>query len=466
MYAIQTWSTESGQPHQRIEYDGVRGVVWSNKSPTIASFARVHPWVSGWDAETGSALATLKPGDPLPRKLSAMAFTPDDTQIVAADVVGGVHWWNNEVERWSQEATAQEPPVVAALGSVSVYAGRINAVAASGDGRIVVVCDDGTVRLVLPQAKAGKTVGLPGHRLGVLAITRCGSTLYVAAPGGVIHRHDLRTDRKSILGKLARDVDGVSLSADGELLAAVDDAGKASLFSTGAGELVWQAPTESRARSQGERPYLVALSARGQRLAVAGPDDQLQVWDLGRRELMIKKQQNNIFIFTISLSPHGELVAYGGLFENVMVLNVDSGRAVHTIHGGGRNHAVQFSPDGRYLASGHLDGSVRIFELDSSELRVLYGHQHEVQSVTFSADGASIASIDANRAEDSVRFWDTGTGEAYGSFDPELIRLPGVAKCRLVLSESSFLLHDAADPRGEVRIWEWRRRWGFSIASH
>ncbi|MGH2376255.1 MAG: WD40 repeat domain-containing protein [bacterium] len=91
--------------------------------------------------------------------------------------------------------------------------------------------------------------------------------------------------------------------------------------------------------------------------------------------------------------------------------------------------SMAFSPNGRHLAVGLMGdlgpgqlsnpmdvlrtdrpGKVQVWDMPSRQSRwVLTGHTGSVATVTFSPDGRTIAS---SGADDSIRFWDVGTGRS------------------------------------------------------
>jgi len=70
--------------------------------------------------------------------------------------------------------------------------------------------------------------------------------------------------------------------------------------------------------------------------------------------------------------------------------------------------SVSYSPDGARIASGSRDNTVRVWDARSgAELAVLRGHEEMVASVSYSPDGARIAS---GSDDNTVRVWDARSG--------------------------------------------------------
>jgi WD40 repeat protein len=80
-------------------------------------------------------------------------------------------------------------------------------------------------------------------------------------------------------------------------------------------------------------------------------------------------------------------------------------------------HPLAFNRDGRHLATGGSDGAVRVWDVkDGKQLLVLYGHTDSVYSVAFSGDGR-LASAGRDQ---TVRIWDLRT-----AFEAAGLRQPG-----------------------------------------
>jgi len=122
-------------------------------------------------------------------------------------------------------------------------------------------------------------------------------------------------------------------------------------------------------------------------------------------------------------SPDGGRIATAGRDGAVKVWDAHAGKELFTLDGHkGTVHAVAFSHDGKRIASAGDDGAVKVW--DAEARRVVFtldGHAAGAQCVAFSPDGTRIAAgsgmarLDVNvwwLHPAAVKVWDARTGEA------------------------------------------------------
>ena len=113
-------------------------------------------------------------------------------------------------------------------------------------------------------------------------------------------------------------------------------------------------------------------------------------------------------IYEIAYSPDGTRLAVASSI-GIWIYDADTGEELslltgHTLY----VFSVSFSPDGATLASGSGDETVRLWDVATGTLKAtLTGHTWAVSSVSFSPDGATLAS---GSGDETVRLWDVATG--------------------------------------------------------
>ncbi len=151
-------------------------------------------------------------------------------------------------------------------------------------------------------------------------------------------------------------------------------------------------------------------------------------------------------ILSVTLSPHGDLLAAGTMMGEIRLWHTASGRPLQTFQG----HtdwvaSVAFSPDGKLLASGSEDHAVRLWDVSNGQcLKTLYSSANAVLSVAFSPDGKTLVS---GGYDHIVRLWDVSNGQCLKTFQGHANIVWSVA----FTSNGSIIASGSEDQT--VRLW-------------
>ena len=257
-----------------------------------------------------------------------------------------------------------------------------------------------------------------------------------------------RSDDIGILGRYEKQVSMVRISADGRLLAAACDDGKARLWDLDRREALppmetFAAPWSARAPPAVS--HVVAFSPDGRKLAAGGVSKEIRIWDTISHQRLLTLNGHTDTITYLDFSPHGELLASASADGTARVwdLSLEPAREIAIVDRRAKEVlcaafspdgkilvttgeakpvkfyniskpdvpellpkslnlmymlAVAFSPDGTHIAfAGSNDSAIHLYEFPSlRELPPIWGHPGILQGVAFSPDGRRIASASSD----------------------------------------------------------------------
>ncbi|MEU1737609.1 hypothetical protein, partial [Streptosporangium sp. NPDC020145] len=197
--------------------------------------------------------------------------------------------------------------------------------------------------------------------------------------------------------------------------------------------------------------FSVVFSPDGTRLASAGKDRTVRLWDAATgKQIGAPLTGHTDTVRSVVFSPDGTRLASAGVDKTVRLWDAATGKPVGTPLTGHTDAvaSVVFSPDGTRLASAGFDGTVRLWDAATGKQigALPTGRTNAVASVVFSPDGTRLASAGYDK---TVRLWDATTGKPVGT--PLTGHTDTVRS--VVFSPDGTRLASAGDDK-TVRLWD------------
>ncbi|MGB8852319.1 MAG: protein kinase [Pirellulales bacterium] len=234
----------------------------------------------------------------------------------------------------------------------------------------------------------------------------------------------------------------VAWSPDGKWLAAGDAAGQVRLHRPG----VPATPAVVLGSHQGAAIWSLAVSPDGQRLASAGTDGCVRIWNVSTGGCEAELAAHESAVYSVAFAPDGATLASASRDRTARLWDTTTWkeRCVLRDHAG-TVYAARFSADGGRLVTASMDHTARVWNTDTGVCEVtLSGHSSRVFSAAFSADDAAIVTA----SEDgTARIWNANTGE-----ERQRLTHPFRVNAAIFVGPTARVATAAADE--VLRIWE------------
>ena len=201
--------------------------------------------------------------------------------------------------------------------------------------------------------------------------------------------------------------------------------------------------------------YSVSFSPDGSILASGSEDGTVVLWDVatGRERTTL---EHTDWVESVSFSPDGSILASGSGDGTVVLWDVATGRERTTLEHTDEVSSVSFSPDGSTLASGSGDGTVVLWDVATGRERTTLEHTDwvGVRFVLFSPDGSTLVS----ESQDAIKLWDIATGRerttltGHERSSPFLLLSPDGSTLAFASQDNTIKLWDVATGRERTTL--------------
>ncbi|WP_375476965.1 caspase family protein, partial [uncultured Nostoc sp.] len=195
----------------------------------------------------------------------------------------------------------------------------------------------------------------------------------------------------------------------------------------------------------------LTFSPDGQLIATAGRNDTVRLWNL-QGNLVKGWQTDQGFVKSISFSSNGRFLATGGANDTVRLWNLQGNpigqpfrRKLVPQQQKKLVWGVAFSPDDKIIASAGDDGFISLWNLQGQPLKEWKGNQDDISSIKFSPDGQRLAT---GGKDNTVRLWDLQGQQLAQPFQGHQGRIWNVT-----FSHDGQQIASAAGD-GTVRVWD------------
>jgi WD40 repeat protein len=416
---VRLWDSETGEETQTLANGAaVYDLAWHPGGLRLATASWSRD-VRIWDPTTGKELPPLQGSRSTGR---AIAYSPDGKWLATGGSDRTIRIWDSETGKEQR--------------TVGRHTDELASIQFSPDGRkLVSTSVAGTVRL-WDSATGKQLASFPGHKGEVrrAVFSPDGARLATAGFDGTVRVWDTSGGTQALIWKgHTGEVHDVTFLPDGKRLVSGSLDRTAQMWAVEAmGFQVFQSPTKDNQ---------VMLLPDG-RFITSGIDRVL-LWSAIGEQLL---PYPVLLPTRPAVSPDGTRLAGAGPDNTIVIWDVTTARELAVLRGHtGQVSSVAFSPDRKRLVSGSADGSVRLWDVVAMrEERTLCQLPHQVGRVVFSPDGERVA---AWCSDTTVRAWDLGTGQEL--LQAHLGSHPG----GLVFSPDSRTLAAGAMDK-TLRIWQ------------
>jgi WD40 repeat protein len=447
---IRVWSATTGTETMSIADEaGALSLAFSDDGKLLA-WGSFNGTARVFDIDQQTPVSTLNKHD---QAVHAVAFSPDATKLVTC--AEKVSMWDvktgNPIPFDLQPPAEKSTSTLFVLDVQPVWLGVLCATW-SDDGKLLVTGDDlGRVRSWnSDDGKLVDDIGAHQQNVAALCFTAQGKRLVSAAADGSVRVWILGAiSERNSMTDFSQAVSSAALSSNGKLLVTCEYGGTVKLWETSSWKnlATWKDHTSC--------VFACDFSHDGKLFATADTSGKLIITDLETNKAIHTLNMGSFLAFAL-FSVDDKTIAVGpSSLGGIMLINSVTGENEGELAAPSEKvFAIAYSPDGRYLASEDASDII-LWDLTTKQLALRFkGHAKRVTEIRFSHDSRYLLST----GDDGVlKLWSVETQECLQTIQANVNESKGLA----LSADDAIVAMGSSDKA--VKLWD--RRTGKNLAT-
>lgn len=280
------------------------------------------------------------------------------------------------------------------------YTNTVSSVLVTPDGKTIASNNQNTIKLW--SLLTGQEVAtFEGHSKQVNAIALSGDGRILASGGedNVVKLWTMANGQEiATLGGYSQPIRTLAISPDSKIVAGGSDDGTIKLWDLGSRQEIFTLAGHTSS------VHAIAFSPDGKILVTAGGDRSIKLWNVNTGKTIATLTGHEDTVNSVAFSADGKTLASGSSDKTVKLWNLETKQVIRTLTGHtGAVTSVAFNADDITLLTASSDRTIRLWNfLTGKTIRTFTSHTGAVESIAFSRDGSTLVSGGADK---TLRIW-------------------------------------------------------------